>query len=262
MRLVDKQWALRGERMIKASDILCVARSWVGYNEADGSFKEILDVYNSHEPLARGYHIKLTDSWCDAFVSAVAIKAGAVELIGTEVGVEEHVKIFKAKGIWVEDGTVKPKPGWIIVFNWDKDIQPNDDYSDHIGIVERVDGDIITCIEGNKSDSVSRRMIGLGWGYVRGFATPKYEEGEEEDMDFENLTDEQVDALVDRISKRLTSLAPSEYAKEACVEGVKRGLFADGDKDGSVDAPQAFLKRQELAVILKRYGFFINHESA
>ena len=259
MRLVNKHWALRGEHMVKATDILCVAKSWLGYNEADGSFQEILDVYNSHEPLARGYAIKPTDSWCDAFVSAVAIKAGAVDLIGTEVGCEEHVKIFKSKGIWIEDGTIIPKPGWIILFNWDDDIQPNDDYADHIGIVERVDGDIITCIEGNKSDAVSRRMIGLGWGYVRGFAVPKYDEDEVDNMDFENLTDEQVDALVDRIVKRLTSLPPAEYAKEACEKAVKSGLFADGNNDGSVDAPQAFLRRQELAVVLDRYGLFINN---
>ncbi len=242
--------------MVKASDILCVARAWLGYNEADGSFKEILDVYNSHEPLARGYAIKPTDSWCDAFVSAVAIKAGAVDLIGTEVGCEEHVKIFKSKGIWIEDGAVTPKPGWIVLFNWDEDIQPNDDYADHIGIVERIDGGIITCIEGNKSDAVSRRMIGLGWGYIRGFAAPKYDEGEGEDMNFEELTDEQIDILIARLFKRFSSLPVSDYAKEACERGVVSGLFADGDKDGLVDNPQAFLRRQELAAVLDRAGLF------
>ena len=241
--------------MATASKILEIARSWLGCNEYDGSFQEILDVYNSHKPLARGYAIKPGDSWCDAFVSAVAIKAGAVDLIGTEVGCEEHVKIFKSKGIWIEDGTVMPKPGWIILFNWDRSVQPNDDYSDHIGFVETVDGDIITCIEGNKNNAVSRRIIGPGWGYIRGYAAPKYaKESEVEDMDFKNLTDEQVDALVERIGKRLASLPPSDYARTSCKKAVGSRLFADGNNDQSIDAPRAFLQRQELAAVLDRAG--------
>lgn len=238
-----------------ASQILNIARSWLGYNEADGSFKEILDTYNSHSPLARGYAIKPTDEWCDAFVSAVAIKAGAVGIIGTEVGCDKHIEIFKKLGIWVEDGLVTPKPGWLVLFNWDQNSQPNDGGSDHIGYIEKVDGNIITCIEGNKNGAVARRIIGPGWGYIRGYAAPKYaEESEVEDMDFKNLTDEQVDALVERIGKRLASLPPSDYARTSCKKAVGSRLFADGNNDQSIDAPRAFLQRQELAAVLDRAG--------
>lgn len=156
------------------NDVLNVARSWIGYSEANGKFVEILDVYNSHKPLARGYKIKTTDEWCDAFVSAVAIKAGAVDLIGTEVGCEKHIEIFKQKGIWIEDGTVKPQVGDIILFNWDDTVQPNNGGADHIGIVEQQYGNTIVCIEGNRNEAVARRTINVGWGYIRGFARPKY----------------------------------------------------------------------------------------
>lgn len=121
--------------------------------------------------------MKYSDEWCDTFVSYVAIKAGAVDLIGTECGCEEHVKIFKKKGIWVEDGTVTPQTGWVIVYNWDDGTQPNDGYSDHIGYVESVSGGVITVIEGNKGEAVARRQIPVGWGYIRGFAKPKYASG-------------------------------------------------------------------------------------
>ena len=50
--------------MTTVSEILSVARSWVGKNEADGSYKEIVDIYNSHTPRARGYKVKYTDQWC------------------------------------------------------------------------------------------------------------------------------------------------------------------------------------------------------
>lgn len=159
---------------VTAQDVLNVMRSWVGYNEVNKKYLEILNVYNSHKPLARGYAIKPSDEWCDACVSAAAIKAGAMDLIGTEVGVEKHVAIFKRKGIWIEDGTITPQPGDVIVFNWDDNTQPNDGNSDHIGYVESVSGGKITTLEGNMGEKVGRRTIPVGYGYIRGFARPKY----------------------------------------------------------------------------------------
>lgn len=161
----------------KAQDLINVMRGWVGFSEGNGKYKQIIDLYNSHKPLARGYKVKYTDEWCDTTVSAAAIKAGMTDLIGTECGCEEHVKIFKKKGIWIEDGTITPKPGYIILYNWDDSTQPNDGYSDHIGVVEAVNGKTITVIEGNRGNAVSRRMIPVGWGYIRGFAAPKYDAG-------------------------------------------------------------------------------------
>ncbi|MFQ7160526.1 MAG: glucosaminidase domain-containing protein [[Clostridium] scindens] len=157
-----------------AQDVLNVMRSWTGYSEANGKHKEIIDLYNSVKPLPRGYAVQYNDEWCDTTVSAAAIKAGCSELIGRECGVERHVDIFKSMGIWIEDGRITPQPGDIIVYNWDDATQPNDGYSDHIGYVEAVSGGTITAIEGNKGEAVGRRTIPVGWGYIRGFARPKY----------------------------------------------------------------------------------------
>ena len=157
-----------------ANQFVSVMQGWVGYSEANGKYKQIIDLYNSHKPLARGYKLKYSDEWCDGTISAAAIKAGAVDIIGTEVGCEEHVKIFKQKGIWIEDGTITPKKGDIILFNWDDNTQPNNGYSDHIGVVEKVSGNTITTIEGNKSQAVGRRTLKVGAGNIRGYARPKY----------------------------------------------------------------------------------------
>ena len=165
------------EMSVTANDVLNAARSYLGCNEYDGSHKKIIDIYNSHKPLARGYAVQYNDQWCDTFVSAMFVKLNAVDLLGgTECGVEEHVKIFKNKGIWIEDGTITPKPGDIIVFNWGQSTQPNDGYSDHIGFVEKVKGSTITTIEGNYKDSVTRRTLAVGHGNIRGYARPKYAE--------------------------------------------------------------------------------------
>lgn len=158
-----------------ANELVKAAQGWVGYSEKNRKFKEILDVYNAHKPLARRTKIKTTDEWCDCFISACAIKAGAVDLIGTEISCEKHIEIFKNKGIWIEDGAIKPKVGDIILFNWDQKTQPNDGWADHIGIVEQQYGNTIVCIEGNKGEAVARRTINVGWGYIRGFARPKYD---------------------------------------------------------------------------------------
>lgn len=160
-----------------ANDVLNVMRGWIGYSETNGKFKEIIDLYNSVKPLPRGYAVRYSDEWCDTTVSAAGIKAGCSELIGRECGCEEHVKIFKSMGIWIEDGTITPIPGDIILYNWDDSTQPNDGYSDHIGYVESVSGKQVTLIEGNKNEAVGRRTIPIGWGYIRGYARPKYASG-------------------------------------------------------------------------------------
>lgn len=157
-----------------ANAILKTMRGWLGYSEANGKHKQIIDIYNSHKPLARGYKVKYTDSWCDTCVSAAAIVNNATDIIGTECGCEQHVKIFKKLGIWIEDGKITPKAGDIIVYNWDKKSQPNDGYSDHIGFVEKVENNMIHALEGNRNNMVSIRLITVGSGYIRGFARPNY----------------------------------------------------------------------------------------
>ena len=161
---------------ITAEDVINVMRGWVGLSRSAGTHKVIIDTYNNYSPLARGYRVTYWDAYCDTTVSAAFIKLNAVNLIGgTECGVENHVAIFKRAGIWEENGSITPKPGDIIVFNWDDGTQPNDGYSDHIGIVEKVSNGTITTIEGNTDGGVvGRKTIPVGWGYIRGYARPKY----------------------------------------------------------------------------------------
>ena len=174
----EKPAAVVEDKKRTAADYLAVWHSWLGWSESNGRHRQIIDIYNSHKPLAQGYKVKYTDQWCDATVSAAAIQASMVDLIGTECGVERHVQIFKEKGIWIEDGTITPEPGYIIVFNWDKSSQPNDGFADHIGVVDQVKAGVIICIEGNRNDAVSYRSIPIGWGKIRGYAAPRYDKGD------------------------------------------------------------------------------------
>ena len=183
--LIDDSW-IKGESSaeeeetsgITAEDILRIMRGWIGLSRSEGTHKVIIDTYNSYPVLPGGYAVNYSDAYCDTTVSAAFIKAGNVDIIGgIECGVERHVAKFIKEGIWYEDGNMVPVPGDIIVFNWDEFAQPNDGFSDHIGIVESVDekSKTIITIEGNISGGVvGRRTCPIGWGYIRGYARPRY----------------------------------------------------------------------------------------
>ena len=155
--------------------IVSIAQSYIGCKESDGSHRKIIDLYNSHKPLARGYAVKYTDAWCSTFASAVAIAAGMTDIIPTECGCGKHIELFKKLGSWQENDAYVPKPGDYIFYDWqDSGVGDCTGSADHVGIVEKVSGTSITVIEGNYSDSVKRRTISVNGRYIRGYGVPKY----------------------------------------------------------------------------------------
>lgn len=159
-----------------AAALLAQAKAWIGCKESDGSHKQIIDVYNSHKPLARGYAVKYTDAWCATFVSACAIKTGMTDIIPTECGCVQMVALFKNLGEWNESDSRTPNPGDIIFYDWqDSGSGDNTGIPDHVGIVEKVTDKTITVIEGNKSNAVGRRSIKVNARYIRGYGIPKYD---------------------------------------------------------------------------------------
>ena len=159
-----------------ANRVIEQARSWIGCKESDGSHKKIIDVYNSHKPLARGYKMKYTDEWCATFVSAVAIALGYTDIIPTECGCQKMIDLFKKLGAWVEDENRTPAPGEVIFYDWQDDGKgDNTGWADHVGIVEEVSNGTITVIEGNYQNAVGRRKIAVNYKYIRGYGVPKYD---------------------------------------------------------------------------------------
>jgi hypothetical protein len=169
---------------MKASLIIKKATEWLGYNEADGSHKQIIDIYNARRPLPRGYKVKYTDSWCATFVSAVAISLNAEDIVPRECSCEQLVRLAQYYGIWVEDDSYTPSVGDIILYDWDDKGNGDDKgWSDHIGYVVSVNNGIITVIEGNLNNAVGYREIAVNGRFVRGYICPKYEAEAEPEMD-------------------------------------------------------------------------------
>ena len=148
------------------------AKKWLGYNEKDGSHKVIIDIYNEQISLPRGYKVKYTDSWCATFVSACAIMRGVD--FPFECGCGEMIKKFESRGAWIEDDKYIPKANDIIFYDWqDNGKGDNKGWADHVGIVESVQGNTITVIEGNYDNAVKRRKIKVGGQYIRGYGVVK-----------------------------------------------------------------------------------------
>lgn len=158
--------------------VVNTAKSYLGCKESDGSHRKIIDLYNSHKPLARGYAVKYTDAWCSTFASAIAIACGLTDIIPTECGCEKHIQLFKAKGSWVENDAYVPKIGDYIFYDWQDGANyattDNTGSADHIGIVIEVSGNNLVTIEGNMSNAVGCRRLIVNGRYIRGYGTPNY----------------------------------------------------------------------------------------
>lgn len=167
--------------MKTAKKFVETALQWKGKKESDGSFKEIIDVYNSFTPRPRGYKVQYTDEWCATFVSAVAIKCGYTDIIPPECGCERMLEQFKALGAFIENENRVPNIGDICFYDW-QDVKDGDcvGWSDHVGIVIDVSRETFTVLEGNYGKSVKERVVNINAPLLRGFAVPKFEKESDE----------------------------------------------------------------------------------
>ena len=162
--------------------VVAQATAWLGCNEADGSHRVIIDLYNKYRP-AGGYKMGYNDPWCATFVSAVGmavaakyrLACGVRGLIPVSPACDPMIEDYTRMGRWEEDDAFLPSPSDVIFYDWE-DSGYGDDTgsSDHVGIVVSVDGETITVIEGNKSDSVCYRTIQRNGRYIRGYGLPDY----------------------------------------------------------------------------------------
>lgn len=202
--------------------VVNAAKNWIGYCEADGSHRTIIDLYNSHRPLARGYAVSYSDAWCATFVSAVAVQTGLTDIIPTECSCPKQVLLFTALDCWQEGDDYVPQAGDIIYYDWNDDGQgDNASNPDHVGIVVSVEGNTITVVEGNKNNTVGYRAVEVNGRYIRGYGLPNY--------------------------KSYVIDTPSDWASSQW-EKVKVAGVLDGTR------PADALTRQELAVVLERVG--------
>lgn len=178
-----------GQRMTKdqaIATVLAIARKEVGYREkasnaglddpaanaGSGNYtkyaRDLDKIQNYYNGPKNGY------AWCDVFVDWCFVAA-----FGPQIGRE---MIFQPPGsagagcafslsYYQQAGHFhpgNPAPGDQIFYTYAAG------EISHTGIVESVDGNTVTAIEGNTSDSVGRRTYSLGDSRIAGFGTPDW----------------------------------------------------------------------------------------
>lgn len=123
------------------------------------------------EPYWRWYGFNSRIEWCAVFVSWVANQAGYIDkgiVPKFTTCRTQGVPWFKNRGLWKNRGYI-PKSGDIIFFDWQQDGQ-----ADHVGIVERVEGNKIYTVEGNSDDAVKRNNYQANSKDIYGFGLTNF----------------------------------------------------------------------------------------
>lgn len=118
----------------------------------------LMDYYNENcfqlVKKERRYRIQPNDNWCAMFTSVMAHKAGlGDDVFPYEVGVQEQIKIGKERGVFTTNWE-EIKPNDLVCFDWDRN-----GWADHVGIVVKVDKNLLTTIEGNINGTVNYRTV-------------------------------------------------------------------------------------------------------
>lgn len=228
----------------KRNQVCAQARAWLGLKEADGSHREIIDLYNQHR-LPGTYAMSYADPWCAAFVSAVGMACGLRDVILPHVNCDGMIASYKLEGCWVEDDAYTPTPGDVIFYDWqDGGSGDNTGSSDHVGIVVDVRGEQITVIEGNKSDKVEYRTVTRNSRYIRGYAVPNYASAVGASSQGGNaavlLDKPEVTVVADHNGDATETVPPTTVANPKEIV-VKLPILREGDKGEAVRAAQLLL---------------------
>ena len=151
--------------------IVEIAKGEIGYKEQGNNITKYGEWYG------------MQDEWCNMFVCWCANQAGIGEdIIPKMAYVPSTANWFDAKGQYknsrANGGNYTPQAGDIVLFDYNHNTT-----SDHIGIVEKVEGNTLYTIEGNKDNMVKRCTYSLDSRDIRAYCVPAYvEERDEEEM--------------------------------------------------------------------------------
>ncbi|MFV2179614.1 CHAP domain-containing protein [Actinomadura sp. LOL_016] len=163
-------------RAVEASEVIDLAKEQVGIEEeGPGDMTKFHDWWISTpraESAASGGGFSVDAykgaAWCDMFVSWLGSQTG-VKGMGWDAYTVSHAKWFEDKGRWGD----KAKPGAIVFFDWGAGSDGDIGDIDHVGIVEKDNGDgTVSTIEGNSNNAVQERTRDKG--QIVGYGYPEY----------------------------------------------------------------------------------------
>ena len=245
------------ERQLRES-VVAVMQGWLGWSEANGKYKQIIDLYNTQQPLPRGYAVQYDDEWCATTVTAAGMAAGLHDIIFGECSCSRMVELYKAAGRWQERDDYVPDIGDIIMYYW----KDGADYAttdctaapNHVGFVGARTGTVLTIYEGNKGESVSTRPMQINGRYIRGYCLPDY--ASKADKEDEIVTYDQWKAFMTQYRQELQDNDSNEWSREAREWAVSTGIVTGG---GELNGLPNYMwedlsTREQLITVLYRFA--------
>lgn len=199
-------------------------------NKLQGSngHQEVLRIYNSQQPLPRGYRLQEKDPWCAATVTAVFLQNGCN--IFAECSCPAMILKAKEAGIWQEADTYEAQPGDVIMYDWqDSGLGDNTGTADHTGIVTARNGQQLTVREGNKNGTLGERRITIGSRYIRGYITPKFEEETGDKLTAGNGSGWEIRPATETTKSVLPVLKTGSKGKAVAVWQIIADAIPDGE---------------------------------
>lgn len=149
-----------------STEIILVAKSQIG-NEGGNKFWKWYG-FNEHV------------EWCACFVSWCANECEYIDkgIIPKFSYCDDAIKWFEDKEEWhSRNDSYFPMSGDLIFFDWKDEKSNQDNISDHVGIVTKIDIDSkkVYTIEGNTSNQCAERTYSFHDMQIMGYASPKYE---------------------------------------------------------------------------------------
>lgn len=142
------------------NSILSIAKVYLGYQEG----------YNNDNIFGDWYGMP-NQPWCAMFVSYCMSKAGVSQnVVKKFASCTIGWNWFAARGE-TRDKNFVPQRGDIIFFDWDPEAGNG---IEHVGIVDRVENNIVYTVEGNHSDQVNEYNYLIGSSNIYGYAVPSF----------------------------------------------------------------------------------------
>lgn len=185
------------------------------------------------------YNIK-GQEWCADFVRWCLIKAGAEDLYPVSSYVPTIAEWFDEKGLYknseANGGDYTPQKGDIILFDYN-----HNSTSDHIGLVDYVEGNTVYTIEGNKDNMVKSCKYDLDSADIRAYCIPEYKVLEEVKLkSIDELAQEVIDGKWDVYPKRKELLESAGYDFNAVQNRVNE--IMNGNKKSNEEVAKEVIK--------------------
>lgn len=165
---------------ILRQEVVDIMKSWKNMNESDGSFKPIIDLYNSISPLPSNYRLKYTDDWGPATISAAFQQAGLANIFPCECSCARMIARAKEMDIWEEYDGYWPKIGEACLLDIDEheEFMDNLGTPDYAGLVVSADkaSKTFVIMIGNEDRKVQQKTFSVNSKFIRGFICPIFED--------------------------------------------------------------------------------------